>query len=752
MARILAWCDHPHAPTGFGRSANHVLYALHEQGHELTQLAVNADPQGEQPPWRLVLPGTRGRDPYGTGDLPDLLKRHRFDAFWTTFDPEVPWRYPAQGTGKDCLHLLAELKQQNPGFRMLGWFPVDGGPLSDLELAVLGFGPYFDVHATMASHVHELVADTVRKKGGQPDMEKIAAQIPVVPHGVDLSLYTIPTPEQRAQAKREMGVDPDTFVVLQLERNQQRKQNYLAFHVMEHLFKRDPALRGKVLLYQHMLQDEENHSSTLGFNLPELAWRYDLRAGVDVKWPGGFVPEETLRNVVYRAADAFLSVSTGEGFQYPAWEALACGIPLVVPNTDARRAWFKAAPNVQLYGADEQLLVMRGGYHRRMNMPRPHEAASILQKLVKGKRSVRPAPEAGRNFVARHADVDDVRRWWVDQVEEQLDMVAEERIRQKIVDLHVTNGHDGDVLVDCSPAFGLGDTVLAAPAIRALRDATSQEVWWALPKANVTLATLLDAADGYPVEKVGAMVEANLHLLYHPHPTSEWTDPTRNRTEFIAGELAERFGLSQLELKPARLTVPREAAQQVRAQFQEQFGVHPTECVAISVESGSPHRSLPKSAAVELSKRVLSLGLTPMLVGREQLQVRHVGVANLTGQLDLPTLAALLGEVGVFVGPDSGPLYLAAAQDTPVVGVFTCVHPDARLRWVGEGPKASVCPPGNVELAGQRFPAGPFPKAAHGEWSAQVSVESISNALADLLGVQRDSERVVAPDGAEVDL
>jgi ADP-heptose:LPS heptosyltransferase len=40
------------------------------------------------------------------------------------------------------------------------------------------------------------------------------------------------------------------------------------------------------------------------------------------------------------------------------------------------------------------------------------------------------------------------------------------------------------------------------------------------------------------------------------------------------------------------------------------------------------------------------------------------------GALDLPSLAALLAELDVFVTGDTGPMHLAAAVDTPVVALF----------------------------------------------------------------------------------
>jgi lipopolysaccharide heptosyltransferase II len=54
---------------------------------------------------------------------------------------------------------------------------------------------------------------------------------------------------------------------------------------------------------------------------------------------------------------------------------------------------------------------------------------------------------------------------------------------------------------------------------------------------------------------------------------------------------------------------------------------------------------------------------------------RHKPALNLAGETTLKQLAALLGAADVVVSNDSGPMHLAAAMGTPVVGIFTCTSP-----------------------------------------------------------------------------
>jgi predicted lipopolysaccharide heptosyltransferase III len=72
------------------------------------------------------------------------------------------------------------------------------------------------------------------------------------------------------------------------------------------------------------------------------------------------------------------------------------------------------------------------------------------------------------------------------------------------------------------------------------------------------------------------------------------------------------------------------------------------------------------------------LGVKVVLLGGDQergiadaiLRQTGTGVRSLVGQLELLELAALVGRAVLFVGNDNGPMHIAAAMGTPVVGLF----------------------------------------------------------------------------------
>jgi ADP-heptose:LPS heptosyltransferase len=78
----------------------------------------------------------------------------------------------------------------------------------------------------------------------------------------------------------------------------------------------------------------------------------------------------------------------------------------------------------------------------------------------------------------------------------------------------------------------------------------------------------------------------------------------------------------------------------------------------------------------------------------------QAGYLNLAGRTDLATLAATAQACDVYVCPDSGPMHVAAAVGTPVVGIYA-LDEDFPQRWAPFGvahriirPPRPACPPG----------------------------------------------------------
>jgi ADP-heptose:LPS heptosyltransferase len=102
---------------------------------------------------------------------------------------------------------------------------------------------------------------------------------------------------------------------------------------------------------------------------------------------------------------------------------------------------------------------------------------------------------------------------------------------------------------------------------------------------------------------------------------------------------------------------------------------------ALLVPGASPHRPAKRWPIVfyaQLAAQLAKEGLTPVVIGTgpEAELAQRIGedcptAIDLTGQTDLPSLAALAARARFAVGNDTGPMHLAAAMGCPCLTLFS---------------------------------------------------------------------------------
>ncbi len=101
----------------------------------------------------------------------------------------------------------------------------------------------------------------------------------------------------------------------------------------------------------------------------------------------------------------------------------------------------------------------------------------------------------------------------------------------------------------------------------------------------------------------------------------------------------------------------------------------------------SPARRWSPAGFAEVAEGLAARGASVVVVGTaadgtsEMIARCRAPLRDLTGQTDLPTLAAVLGRMDLLVGNDSGVMHLATAMSTPVVAVFGPSNPVAWGPW-----------------------------------------------------------------------
>jgi len=109
---------------------------------------------------------------------------------------------------------------------------------------------------------------------------------------------------------------------------------------------------------------------------------------------------------------------------------------------------------------------------------------------------------------------------------------------------------------------------------------------------------------------------------------------------------------------------------------------------------------------------------------------------NLVGQTSLKQLMALIAESDAVLSPDSGPVHLANAVDTPVIGLYAATNPDLTGPYVGRDWVINAWPQAVKQQFGTQ--TVPWTQRLHNE-DAMCLIDSQSvigklQALADYLG------------------
>ena len=149
-------------------------------------------------------------------------------------------------------------------------------------------------------------------------------------------------------------------------------------------------------------------------------------------------------------------------------------------------------------------------------------------------------------------------------------------------------------------------------------------------------------------------------------------------------------------------------------------------------------------AADKLGLRVLLSGGTSA-VEREYaaaiVQAAHIRPVNLIGQTNLKQLLALLSRAIMLISPDSGPVHMATAVGTPVIGLYAATNPDRAGPYLSQRWRVNRYPEAMLKF--NRM------DAEKAQWGTRVrnpeamdliSVTDVTNKLDECIATVRRSE------------
>lgn len=166
----------------------------------------------------------------------------------------------------------------------------------------------------------------------QLELANIERNVHVVPHGVDLTKFK---KLNKREVKRSMKMGEDDFVVLNVSRNQPRKRLDMFFYIFSEWVKRYDLPKNVRVYYHGALQD-------FGIDIIQWCDYLGIKDRLAISRPdltpsNGLTDEQM--NMVYNSADVFFTTTAAEGWGLPVAEAMAVGVPCVLPAHSALTEW-----------------------------------------------------------------------------------------------------------------------------------------------------------------------------------------------------------------------------------------------------------------------------------------------------------------------------------------------------------------------------------------------------------------------------
>ena len=348
--QVLVWSDSVTATTGFGTVSKHILKALYQTGrYEIDQLAINYFGDfldRNVVPYSLV-PARMGdpKDPYGNQMFLDALAKKQYDLVFIINDTFVVESIAQK------LPELRNLKQthNHKPFKLIYYYPVD-----------CRFMPRAQ---TMVRDADRAVAYTEYAK--RETLKLLPNHnLDVIYHGTDINSFHPLSPQERAFArKRFFNVEDDnTFILLNLNRNNIRKDMARTILAFKEFRKAVP----NSLLYLHTrIVDSPGHGQEIDLGVPVEEFGFNMTK--DVIFPNNLHPAQgfpiEVLNLIYNAADAYITTTLGEGWGLTITEAMAAGTPVIVPdNTSLPEIVGSDLFRGYMYPCKEQVYIDNSGF------------------------------------------------------------------------------------------------------------------------------------------------------------------------------------------------------------------------------------------------------------------------------------------------------------------------------------------------------------------------------------------------------
>jgi glycosyltransferase involved in cell wall biosynthesis len=295
--------------TGFGVVSNNLIATFRNE-YDLHIMGVNYygdyDPLCEG---LRVYPASLGGG--------DVWGKERLETMVRSIQPDVVFILNDCWIANDYMTVLSEIK--DIPFKTVLYTPIDAE----------------NVKADFAAGLVKFDAVVSYTEFGKQQLDKADVKdVHVVPHGIDRNtFYPINLPKGALRA--QMKLKEDDYIVLCLQRNQPRKRLDLTFFYFAEWVKRYDLPENVKIYYHGALQD-------FGIDIIQWCQYLGIENRLVISSPNitpsrGLTPAQL--NMVYNNADVFFTTTAAEGWCLPVAEAMAVGVPAILPNHSALGEW-----------------------------------------------------------------------------------------------------------------------------------------------------------------------------------------------------------------------------------------------------------------------------------------------------------------------------------------------------------------------------------------------------------------------------
>jgi glycosyltransferase involved in cell wall biosynthesis len=351
--KLLYWADSPTTTTGFGVVSKYLLWGIHLLGrYDIDCLAINY--YGEffdkkQFPYQII--SSRLRDPrdyYGNEMFISAIEHNDYDTIIVMNDmfvvEQVAEKY------RQVIQAKQTAGKKIP--KLIYYYPVDCR-------VVPGTTKFAALADAAVAYSDFAVAEMIKADPNLPTQRIYLGSNPEV--------FTPLSADERRRCRAQyLGIQSDnTFVIINVNRNSLRKDIAKSIKVFSEFQKQ----YADTILYCHTAVIDSGagsmHPIDLGAALAHLGHATQTR----VRFPANFqvangFPERSL-NELYNCADCYLSTHNGEGFGLTQIEAMAAGVPVVVPdNTVTPELIGLDGDRGYVYPCQEEIFIDASGYRK----------------------------------------------------------------------------------------------------------------------------------------------------------------------------------------------------------------------------------------------------------------------------------------------------------------------------------------------------------------------------------------------------